>query len=133
MTATAELKYFRVLRGLHVTENLNPQTGQAILAKQGEVVASTKNLNKRNVRGLPPKFEEVTEQDFLSAKKKKPVEKPQIQEEVPEGVDNDYYDTLVSMNKSELVKVAEESDVDIRGLNKKEDIIAAIMDKVSKS
>jgi len=115
---------YRVLRGIHITGELN-SSGKPRLAKRGDIVKTQSNLLKFNAMGAPPRFELVTG-DALAT-----LEKAEAADSVTSASNSEYLDTLTSMSKEELKKVAEAEEIDIRGLTRKEDIIDCIVKAVS--
>jgi hypothetical protein len=116
----AEVKSYRVLRGLHITSELN-SNGKPRVAKKGDIVRTESNLLKFNAPGVPPRFELATGEVTEESKSNSSVSYS----------NTEYLDTLSAMSKEELKKVAETEEIDIRGLTRKEDIMDCIIKAIS--
>lgn len=117
------LQAYRVLRGIHITGELN-SSGKPRLAKRGDIIKTESNLLKFNALGAPPRFELVTGEALATLEKEETAN-------AASPTNSEYLDTLTSMNKEELKKVAEAEEIDIRGLTRKEDIIDCIVKAVA--
>lgn len=104
---------FKLLAGGHI--GVDPRTKKERVYRAGEIVESETDLAERfnsRIPGSPRKFERIFNDTAYGSEQAKK--------------EDEFLSTLDSMNLKELLKVAEEEEIDLKGATKREDILKII-------